>query len=126
MLSFLDEQLDPVRVCHGPRDLTTDPADVVDVVEDGVVIRWGEYRHSVSILPLGDGTYLNAFLDPGDDWTLLHVVTESCELLAELEVAVSLTPKVARGNLIAATRRTDYHEVVIYRISLEGGAESSR
>ncbi len=126
MLSFLDEQLDPVRVCRGPRDLTTDPADVVDASEDGAGIRWGAYRHSVSIVPLGDGMFLNTFRDPGDDWTLLHVVTESCELVAELEVEVSFTPKVARGDLIVATRRTDYHEVVIYRVSLEGGAEGSR
>ena len=41
MLSFLDEQLDPVRACQGPRDLTTDPADVVDASEDGAGIRWG-------------------------------------------------------------------------------------
>ena len=86
----------------------------------------GAYRHSVSIVPLGDGMFLNTFLDPGDDWTLLHVVTESCELVAELEVEVSFTPKVARGDLVVATRRTDYHEVVIYRFALEGGAEGSR
>jgi len=126
MLSFLDERLDPIRVCHGPRDFTTDPAEVVDVYEDGVGIRWGAYRHSVSILTLGNGIFLNAFLDPGDDWTLLHVVNESCELVAELELAASVTPKVARGNLVVAARRTDYHEVVVYRVSLEGGAEDSR
>lgn len=126
MLSFLDEQLDPVRVCHGPRDLTTDPAEVVDVHEDGVGIRWGAYRHSVSVLPLGDGAFLNAFLDPGDDWTLLHAVTESCELVAELDLGVSVVPKVARGDLIFATRMSDYHEVVVYRVSLGGGAEGLR
>ncbi|MXW18179.1 MAG: hypothetical protein F4123_09245 [Gemmatimonadetes bacterium] len=125
MLSFLDEQLDAVRVCHGPRDFTTDPAEVVDVYEDGVGIRWGAYRHSVSILPLGNGILLNAFLDPGDDWTLLHVVTESCELVAELELGASVTPKVARGDLVVGARRTDFHEVVVYRVSLEGG-EASR
>ncbi len=126
VLSFLDERLDPVRVCHGRRDLTTDPAEVVEVAEDGVVIRWSEYRHSVSILSLGSGVFLNAFLDPGDDWTLLHAVGESCELVAELEVATSITPKIVRGDLVVAIRRTDFHEVVVYRTSLKGRPEPSR
>lgn len=124
MLTFLDERLEPARVCHGSRDLTTDPADVVDAGDDGVLIRWGEYLHSVSVVPLGNGMFLNTFRDPGDDWTLLHVVTEACELVAELELAVSVTPEVVREDLVVATRRTDYHEVVIYRVSLEGGAET--
>lgn len=124
MLSFLDEQLMPVRVCRGARDLTTDPTDVVDVTDRGVGLRWGDYLHSAAILPLGEGLFVNTFRDPGDDWTLLHVVTAACELVAELELAVSVTPEVVREDLVVATRRTDYHEVVIYRVSLEEGAET--
>ena len=37
--TFLDEQLSTVRVCNGPRELTTDPSDVVDITDDGVGIR---------------------------------------------------------------------------------------
>ena len=119
MLTFLDEQLNTVRVCNGPRELTTDPSDVVDKVDDGVSIRWGEYVHSIAILPLGEGLFLNAFIDPGDDWTRLHVVNNSCELVSELEVDVVLLPKVVHGGLVATVRSTDYHEVVLFRVVLE-------
>ena len=125
-LTFLDEELVPVRVCRGPPGLTTDPRDVLDVTERGVGIRWGEYRHSVSILPLGDGMFLNTIRDPGDDWTKLQVVTDRCELVADLELGASLTPAVARGDLLVVTRRSDYDEVVIYRMSLEGAPDASR
>ena len=48
MSTFLDEQLSTVRVCNGLRELTTDPSDVVDITDDGVGIRWGEYVHSIA------------------------------------------------------------------------------
>ena len=54
-----------------------------------------------------------------------HVVTESCELVAELELGAPVTPKEARGDLVVAARRTEFHEVVVYRVSVEG-AEASR
>ena len=120
MLTFLDEQLNTVRVCNGPRELTTDPADVVFADDRGAEIRWGDYVHSIAILPLREDRFLVAFIDPGDDWTRLHVVNEQCELVSELEVDVVLLPKVAQGDLVAAVRSTDYHEVVIFRVTMEG------
>ena len=120
MLTFLDEQLNTVRVCNGPRELTTDPADVVFADDRGAEIRWGDYVHSIAILPLREDRFLVAFIDPGDDWTRLHVVNEQCELVSELEVDVVLLPKVAQGDLVAAVRSTDYHEVVIFRVIMEG------
>lgn len=120
MLTFLDERLNTVRVCRGPRDLTTDPADVVDKMDDGVGIRWGDYVHSIAILPLGEDLFLIAFIDPGDDWTRLHVVNDRCELVSELELDVVLLPEVVQGDLVAAVRSTDYHEVVIFRVTVEG------
>ena len=119
MLSFLDEQLNPIHACHGPRGLTTDPADVLDVTERGVGIRWSEYIHAVSILPLGRRLFLNTILDSAADKRKLHVVTDRCELVAELETDVPLIPYAVRGDLLAGVRTYDYDEIVIYRITLE-------
>ncbi len=126
MLSFLDEQLNSVRVCHGPRGLTTDPADVLDVTERGVGIRWSEYVHAVSILPLGRGRFLNTILDSAGDKRTLHVVTDRCELVAELETDVPLIPYVVQGDLLAGVRTYDYDEIVIYRMTLEAEATNLR
>ncbi len=126
VLSFLDEHLDPTRVCHGPSGLVTDPADVVDVTEHGVGIRWGDYVHTVSILPLGDGLFLNTIFNFGSDKRMLHVVNDRCELVAELEIDVPLIPSVSRGELVGVVRSYDYDEVVLYRMSLGESAVASR
>ena len=119
VLSFLDEELNLVRICRGGRELTTDPADVVIATDRGVGLRWNEYVHTVSILPLGNGLFLATILDPGSDRRTLHVISEECRLVAELEINAPITPEATRGELLAAVRKLDYPEVVIYRVSLE-------
>lgn len=123
VLSFLDDGLNPVRVCHGPRGLTTDPTDVLDVTERGVGIRWSEYVHAVSILALGDGVFLNTILDPVADMRTLHLVTNRCELTAEMETELPIIPYFVRGDLLVVARTHDYDEIVIYRMILEGEAQ---
>lgn len=126
LLSFLDDELNPVRVCHGPRGVTTDPTDVLDVTARGVGIRWSEYVHAVSVLALGDGVFLNTILDPVADRRTLHVVTDRCELKAEMETDLPIIPYFVQGDSLVAVRTHGYDEIVIYRLNLQGEGESSR
>ena len=117
---YMDDALRTLRVCRGATELTTNPADVVEFDGHTARIRWGEYVHVASVLPLDSNLFLVTIRAPGDDRRVLQVVSRQCELVAEMEIDFPITPKAVQGELIAAVRTLDYPEVVIYRATMVG------
>lgn len=120
VLEYMDDALRTLRVCRGATELTTNPADVVEFDGHTARIRWGEYVHVASVLPLDSNLFLVTIRAPGDDRRVLQVVSRRCELAAEMEIDFPITPKAVQGELIAAVRTLDYPEVVIYRATMVG------
>lgn len=114
-VTWFDRDLRMVRTCVGPSEWTTPPGDAVQRTDRGVGLAWNRYVHSASIVGLPGGVVLNTILDPAADVRVLHLVTPDCVIKSEIRLELPVMPTLAKGDLVAAVRSLDYHEVVLYR-----------
>ena len=115
-MTLLDAALTPLTICEGDRSWTTEPAEVVQRTDRGAGLRWNRYIHAVSVVGLAGGDLLHTILDPITDSSKLQFITPGCDLVQTINSPVVVIPEERHGNLLYATRTSDYPEVVIYRL----------
>ena len=87
--------------------------DVVQRTDRSAGLRWNHYVHAVSVVGLAGGDLLHTILDPTTDSSKLQLIAP----VQTINSPVVVIPEERHGDLLYATRTSDYPEVVVYRLA---------
>lgn len=121
-LSFLGLDGRMQRRCTGDPRWTTPPRDVVTITPSSHSIDWPAYVHSVAVLSLGGGFFLNQVADHRRRRMTVDVVDGGCALLERRTITSSNQVFVdRRGDRLVALETDEIPQVIVYRYRVVAG-----
>ena len=105
-----------IRRCRGADSLTSSPEAVIDRLDAGARLRWGDFKHSSIVTFLDSGLVANTIIRPADASGVVDIVTSECQLLNRRRSEVVISIVFADRKRAVGIRGGDVPQIFVYEI----------